>query len=63
MEWICAIIYIIGAILTHYIIYKYRKETNVEHQTANIVSFLWPLALIVFIVITIEHLFVEDVED
>ena len=57
MEWISAIIYIIGILATHYIIYHDRKENNIEHQTANIACLLWPVAMLLYFMLFVEDLF------
>lgn len=46
--WLIIIItYIIGALVTHYIIYKEVNENEIEHQSANIMCVLWPVALLI----------------
>ena len=46
--------YVLGALITNFIIYKDVEETELEYQSANIASILWPLALVLLLVITIE---------
>ena len=56
MEWIVTIVYIIGALVTHYIIYRGANEDEVEPQSANIACMLWPVALAIWILLKIENL-------
>lgn len=56
MEWIVTILYIIGALVTHYIIYRGVSEDEIEHQSANIACMLWPVALAIWIMLKVEYL-------
>ena len=56
MEWIIAIVYIIGALVTHYIIYRGTNEDEIEHQSVNIACMLWPVALAIWCMLKIEYL-------
>lgn len=56
MEWIIAIVYIIGALVTHYIIYRRANEDEIEHQSANIMCMLWPIVLAIWILLKVENL-------
>ena len=56
MEWIIAIVYIIGALVTHYIIYRGANEDEIEHESANITCMLWPIALAIWVLLKIEYL-------
>ena len=56
MEWIVTILYIIGALITHYIIYRGASGDEIEHQSANIVCMLWPVALAIWCILKVEYL-------
>ena len=56
MEWIVTLVYVIGALITHYIIYRNKKEENIEAQTANLTSLLWPVALCICLILFVEGL-------
>ena len=51
------IIYIVGALVTHYIIYIGNREEDIEAETANIASILWPVAVMVCLVLEVEDLY------
>lgn len=50
MEWLFIIGYIIGAVITHYIIYRRCRQEDVEMPMLNIICMLWPVALVTYIV-------------
>ena len=58
------IIYCIGAIVTHYLIYKDEDPDEVEHASASAASVLWPLTWAIYILVRfekcIERLFFND---
>ena len=56
MEWIVTILYIIGALVTHYIIYRGANEDEIEPQSANIACMLWPVALALWCMLGIEKI-------
>ena len=61
MEWVVTSLYIMGALITHYLIYKRVNEEilqeKLDHQTANITCILWPIALMLYVLLTIEQFF------
>ena len=56
MEWVVTLAYIVGALLTHCYIYKEARAEDVEHETANIISILWPFALCLYSWLMLESL-------
>ena len=55
MAWIITLLYIIGAVIAHCIIY--RSADEIEPETANITCMLWPVAAIVCGILYIENIF------
>ena len=47
MKGIILVIYIVGAIATHFVIYRNSSLQDIEAETANITCVLWPIVLIV----------------
>ena len=60
MTWIVLLIYIGGVILTHYLLYRINGSINIEVPMLNIISFLWPVSLAIWCVLTIESFFVKS---
>lgn len=55
MEWTTTIVYIIGALVTHYIIYR-NSDDNIEHASANIACILWPVAVLICLILEMENI-------
>ena len=55
MDIVVTLTYIVGALLTHCYIYRECKVEDIEHESANIMSILWPVALVIYIVLKIEE--------
>ena len=56
MEWIVVAIYIAGALIAHFIIYRDVTMADAEHQSANITCILWPIALLICFGLWLEKL-------
>ena len=61
MEWIVTILYIVGTLITHYVIYKVSGD-EVEHPTANIVCLLWPIAWALIAITSLEKFISKTVD-
>ena len=57
MEWIITLLYIMGALVMHYIIYSSKEA--IEHESANIACLLWLVALCIVLLLYIERLIVK----
>ena len=53
-ESLAILIYIVGAFVTHYYIYKDEDPYEIEHQSANVACVLWPLTWAIYLLINIE---------
>ena len=54
-EQIIITTYILGALITHLIIYK-DGEKGIDHNTANICCVAWPAALLIYSLLLIKKL-------
>ena len=62
MEGLVTLIYIAGAFITHYYIYKDEDPYEIEQPAANIACALWPITWAIYIIINIEKFMKEMFE-
>ena len=55
MEVFIIIIYILGVFITNHIIYK-DGEDDIDHNTASIACVAWPVALLIYGLLSVEKL-------
>lgn len=55
-------LYIAGALIAHWIIYRYYKG-NIEHESANILCILWPVAAVIYFIVLLLKAVRQNYED
>ena len=53
MGWTALVAYVVGALITHFYIYRNGEVEN--DKSANLISILWPIALCLYCILMIEH--------
>ena len=57
MTCIVLIVYVIVALVIHFIIYRDNSDSEVESSAANIASILWPFTLLIILIVFVENKF------
>lgn len=57
MTCIVLIVYVIVALVIHFIIYRDNSDSEVEPSAANIASILWPFTLLIMLIVFVENKF------
>lgn len=52
-------IYVLGALIMHFIIYGKENEEMADPASTNLACVLWPISVVLYCIISIENLFKE----
>lgn len=62
-SYVILIIYAVGALATHFLVYDNDDKGDVEEETANIVCVFWPLAFVIGIIMEIIRWWKKNIQE